>query len=75
MSSLAMFSCIELLIAERVHLNPAGTQCSTLLKSNTGLDSTVAISQVEKDNSYGKLGPNGGEIHLCVTSYMLLQFY
>jgi len=58
MSSLAIFSCTELFIAELGDLNPAGTQCSTLHKSDAGLDCTVAISQVEKDNRYRKLGPN-----------------
>lgn len=71
MSSLAMFLCMELLIAETAPPVPRAVPGSgTVLSQRELLCFTGG-----KDSRNGKLGPNWGEIYLCIMSYMQLQCY
>lgn len=57
MSSLAMFLCLELLIAEMVPPNPASAQSSKAQGQYRSRENSC-VSQVEKDSKNGELGLN-----------------
>lgn len=56
MSSLAMFLCMELFIAEMAPPNPASAQSSKAQGQHRPRENSC-VSQVEKDSKNGKLGP------------------